>query len=70
MKTRRSPENQDRLFKYLTPPKSDPPAVNKLLRCFDCANYPKGGRSRGHCTLWGEVVRGVEVKTCLKERVK
>ena len=26
--------------------------------CYDCVNYPRGGRGRGECTPMGEIVRG------------
>ncbi len=59
MRTRRSPRNQDILFKALFPRPEAPTPAPRTPRCFDCLNYPRGGRSRGHCTLKGEMVYGI-----------
>jgi hypothetical protein len=42
----------------------------QISRCFDCVNYPPpGGRSRGECTLRGEMVNGrAENRPCWRER--
>jgi len=59
MRTRRSPRNQERLWSALGgPPAPQPPPPSSSRRCWNCANYPKGGRSRGHCTLLGVMVQG------------
>ncbi len=58
MYTRTSPRNQEILWRALTPPA---PAVEKVAapsRCWDCANYPKGGRSTGTCKLLAMKVGG------------
>ena len=86
MKTRRSPRNQARLYKYLFEPPDynfDPsaptlaavkcevlitPVVSPV--CFNCVNYPKSGRARGHCTLHGVRVNGRSVKECYREMGK
>lgn len=64
MRTRRSWRNQDRLWRELGGPKPEVKVVEVIPRCWDCANYPKGGRSRGACTLIGEMVRGASQKPC------
>lgn len=61
MRTRRSPRNQDILWRELgrqgvVPEK--PVAIQASPRCWDCANYPAGGRVRGHCGVTGLVVAG------------
>jgi len=58
MRTRRSPRNQEILWRQLGGGENEKLEPIKTVRCFDCVNYPKGGRSRGECTLIGEVVRG------------
>lgn len=69
MRSRRSPRNQERLWRALTPPAPKIPAVASTPRCWDCANYPKGGRARGSCTLRGEMVQGQsENRPCFRER--
>jgi hypothetical protein len=62
MNTRRSPRNQERLWCALTPPAAPVVSVPAPRRCFDCVNYPRGGRSRGHCTLRGVMVAGRTVE--------
>ena len=38
-------------------------------RCYDCVNFPKGGRNRGECTLIGEIVRGSNKdRPCFRRR--
>jgi hypothetical protein len=69
MRTRRSPRNQDILFKALFPRPEALPPTARTPRCFDCANYPRGGRSRGHCNLKGETVAGIsEDRPCFAPR--
>lgn len=69
MRTRRSPRNQDRLWRYLTP---EAPAKEPLPpsppRCWDCRHYPKGGRDRGTCALSGLKVAGRSQKECFTPR--
>lgn len=60
MRTRRSPRNQQILWRALTPPA--PPAPEpppKVQRCFECAHYPKGGRSHGRCALLNRTANGL-----------
>lgn len=39
--------------------------VPRIPRCWDCRSYPRGGRSRGHCVLLGQMVRGAtENRSC------
>lgn len=68
MRTRRSPRNQERLWRILTPPV--PPVVaTSSVRCWDCLDYPPGGRGRGHCTLGGMMVNGrTENRPCFRAR--
>lgn len=74
MKTRRSPRNQERLWRELGrqgTPTVPTPLPDPRRACWDCANYPKGGRSRGHCTLFGIKVSGeTENKECFVPRRK
>ena len=69
MKTRRSWGNQDRLYRELSgKPEEEQPAVSSV-RCWDCLRYPKGGRSRGGCSLWGGTVSGItEGRPCFEAR--
>ena len=70
MRTRRSPKNQDRLWKALAGKnKVNPPVTS--IRCWDCVSYPKGGRGRGECVLIGEIVMGRnENRPCFISRKK
>lgn len=71
MRTRRSPRNQEILWRALSRQGAAPPAEPLTPRraCWDCVNYPKGGRSRGHCTLLGLMVSGeAENKECFRPR--
>lgn len=71
MKTRRSPRNQERLFKLLgQEDRRKALSVAARTRCFDCTFYPKGGRYRGACTLHQEIVHGLDERACFKERRK
>lgn len=64
MRTRRSPRNQERLFRGLgrdlaAAVATEPPVAQATVnRCFTCASYPREGRSRGECALSGAVVNG------------
>ncbi len=69
MRTRHSPRNQDRLWKSLGGPVTKVVPVVQAPCCFDCLDYPKGGRSRGECVLQGLIVNGrTENKPCFKRR--
>lgn len=59
MRTRRSPRNQERLWRELGG-RPDPPApvVDPIPRCWDCVCYPAGGRNRGRCTSRGVTING------------
>lgn len=69
MHTRRSPRNQDRLFRALFLPPAATATPVPPSHCWDCNNYPPAGRSRGHCTLSGMMVQGVGVRPCFKARL-
>lgn len=58
MRTRRSPRNQERLYRLLFTADPTPQPVEHVPRCWDCRYYPPAGRSRGTCTLRGERVYG------------
>lgn len=58
MRTRRSPRNQQILWKALTPPVDKPVLLPHIPRCWDCSSYPPSGRVRGHCALKGDMVNG------------
>lgn len=68
MRTRRSPRNQEILFKALFKPKDVvcEPVVSKV--CFNCRHYPKQGRSHGMCGLNGTKTSGMAMKPCFVER--
>ncbi len=71
MRTRRSPRNQERLFRELFKGEDKAAVATAPERCWDCANYPKGGRSRGHCTLKGDMVQGIATdRPCFRARSK
>lgn len=59
MRTRRSPRNQEILWRALTPPA--PTKVNEPVGecCFTCVNYGGSRRNRAECTLRGVRVEGV-----------
>jgi hypothetical protein len=59
MRTRRSPRNQEILFKALFPKPEPPTPLPPSIRCWDCEYYPKGGRVRGHCRLRCAEVAGI-----------
>lgn len=68
MKTCRSPRNQEILWRALGGAPEAKPATAQAQCCFNCVDYPKAGRSRGECTLHGEIVNGRSVKPCFKAR--
>jgi hypothetical protein len=75
MRTRRSPRNQERLWKGLgrdlaSASVTEPVAkVQMATRCFTCISYPHAGRGRGECTLSGSIVNGrTENRPCHQER--
>lgn len=71
MRTRRSPRNQDRLFKALFKPPAEPkpePVVTPC--CGNCVSYHDNGRSRGECTSFGMIVRCFTVRPCFRPRAK
>jgi NADH:ubiquinone oxidoreductase subunit B-like Fe-S oxidoreductase len=69
MRTRRSPRNQEILWRALGGQKSAPAPVVSVPRCWDCANYPKHGRARGTCAVTGTMVNGAaENRDCFKAR--
>mgnify|MGYP001585451910 CR=1 FL=1 len=67
MKTRRSWRNQDRLWKELGGKPAPVCSAPAIPRCWNCVNYPKGGRSRGRCSLHEEIIQGrTENRPCFK----
>jgi hypothetical protein len=75
MRTRRSPRNQDRLWKGLgrdlaSASMAEPVTPQPIVkRCFTCWSYPPEGRSRGECLLSGTIVNGrSENRPCHAER--
>lgn len=70
MRTRRSPRNQERLWRLLSAPTQVPTVQTaEVPRCWGCANYPRGGRARGICSLHGHMVNGrTENLTCFRTR--
>ena len=73
MKTRTSPRNQERLFRYLfcTDPKPQPtPEQEQTHCCSNCASYPRGGRMYAICRGYrkGERVAGSTIDSCFAPR--
>lgn len=72
MRTRKSPRNQEILWRELAKqgaPTTPLPVLNSPNRCWDCVSYPKGGRARGECVLIGQMVNGrSENRPCFKGR--
>lgn len=68
MRTRRSARNQTRLWRALGGPAEParPPIVT--MCCWNCRNYPAGGRMRGACAVTGKTVLGESVRGCWRER--
>jgi len=64
MRTRRSPRNQEILFKALfchpeEHPKPHPSDIKKM--CFNCKHFANNGRARAKCKLSGVIVVGYSV---------
>ncbi len=57
MRTRRSPRNQDRLYRMLTVPEETPTSIVTQC-CFNCVSYGGSKRNRAICTLTGTKVYG------------
>jgi|GEM_PF-5251402 len=72
MKTRKSPRNQEILFRALFAPVPERPEEGPAKpRCFECAMYPKGGRSGCKCKLTGQRRNGAECRPeCFRARPK
>lgn len=51
MRTRRSPRNQEILWRLLTPPATAPPKIQAPPRCGSCRYYSAPGRSRSLCKI-------------------
>jgi hypothetical protein len=70
MRTRRSPKNQEKLFRELFKPPSERPEEGPAQpMCFNCANYPRGGRSGCKCRLTGTRMNGTETRPeCFRPR--
>lgn len=70
MRTRRSPRNQDILWRALGgAPEPKPEPAPALPRCWDCRHFPKGGRARATCRLNGLKVNGVRLAPpCFEQR--
>lgn len=64
MRTRRSPRNQDRLFKILFKVTNAPIERAVIRCCFNCVNYPTHGRSRGYCPVINDSISGIMEKPC------
>lgn len=65
MRTRRSPRNQDILFKVLFPKPEPPVPTTPSIRCFNCHHYLKGGRARGLCNKMMITMTGMSLnKPC------
>jgi len=71
MRTRTSPRNQDRLWRYLCGPAPLPSNVPPTApRCLACRDFPNTGRTWGHCVLIGSMVYGLRVAPpCFRPRV-
>lgn len=71
MRTRRSPRNQERLWKALStegPREPKPPRREPSGLCWDCRHYPKHGRSRGTCAKLDITVPGSASRPCFEDR--
>lgn len=71
MRTRRSPRNQERLWKELgREGQIETKTIGHVNRCFDCLFYPVGGRMRGTCSKLNKNVSGMEQRECFKQCIK
>jgi len=72
MRTRKSPRNQEILFRALfRPPLERREEGPARPTCFECTQYPKGGRSGCKCKLTGRRMHGTECKPeCFRARAK
>jgi hypothetical protein len=69
MRTRRSPKNQERLFRELFKAKDTVmPATSPV--CANCVSFPNNGRSRGECVLLGVIKRCTSTCVSFRERAK
>lgn len=69
MRTRRSPRNQDRLFRELFEPKPAPrPVKAELAICRNCIHFPANRRHNGTCNLKGFLVASTTQKDCFQSR--
>ena len=66
MRTRRSPINQERLFKMLSVKKEKVDPVTAKC-CFNCSHY-YGVRNRGECVPIGRNVMGHMKRSCFEIR--
>lgn len=64
VRTRRSPRNQEILWRAL-----GGPTTNAGPRCADCVNFGPVGYARGTCTLLGEPVDHTSQRACFIFRV-
>lgn len=69
MRTRRSPRNQEILFKSLFKPPLKKVIFEITPCCWDCKSYPKNGRNTGFCSLRKEKVYGrTKEEGCFERR--
>jgi hypothetical protein len=70
MRTRRSPRNQEILFRSLfKSPEKIKAGIPVQIMCVYCLNFPNNGRMSGECTLIGERVSGWNKnRECFMER--
>ncbi len=69
MRTRRSPRNQEILWRALGGKAVAPVAVFGTPCCWNCRRYPPAGRARGECTLLGQIVNGRTQRSCFESKV-
>ena len=68
MRTRRSPRNQELLFKALFKAPDSPITPATTHYCGDCVSFPNW-RMRGECTLMGKIVNSANRdRECFKLR--
>lgn len=71
MRTRRSPKNQDRLFRELFAPKPTPrPVKAELAICGNCIHFPVNRRHDGTCGHRGVLVAATTRKDCFQSRAE